>query len=339
MHPLNQVVADVHGVGVFGQQLHSECVAIAGGFKSLVPPARAFEQRRADGLRRAAVEVVDDGLDGIAHGRAGVLFLQTMPGDEVFFERVAERRGEVAEGFAEVPGARIEEARLVAGARKLDQGMMLADGDRLRRWRHLTNVIARFALGHREGERRFHFGVLREAFGTGQIDGGARSVDVISALFGFAQGLGYAVRVVKEKCRGIHQHAAIVFGLGLEAPQHGTGEGFLHRAALIGVGGVSAEGRMHFHQQDLRAATLEADQARTAGLSAVEADVVRSNARGKRIDVKKVGVEAGDFHPQLAGLGLPIEGNEAVQFVVASGFGGDGGNGFVLGEGGQRQEE
>ena len=62
MHPLDHVIADVHEVGAFRHQLEAERVAIARRFERLVPPAAAFEQRGTDGLGRAAVEIIDDGL-------------------------------------------------------------------------------------------------------------------------------------------------------------------------------------------------------------------------------------------------------------------------------------
>src|SRR4051794_25781255 len=37
MHPVDQIVAYVHRVGAFRENLHPKCILIAGGFKGLVP--------------------------------------------------------------------------------------------------------------------------------------------------------------------------------------------------------------------------------------------------------------------------------------------------------------
>ena len=66
VHPVDHVVADVHGVGALGQHGHLEGIAEAGGFEGLVPPACALDQRLADVFGRARVHPVLDGLDGIA---------------------------------------------------------------------------------------------------------------------------------------------------------------------------------------------------------------------------------------------------------------------------------
>ena len=72
MHPLDHVVANVHGVGAFGEDFDDEGVFEAGGLEGLVPPGCAFDQRGSDGLGRAAVHVVNEGLDGLADGGVGV---------------------------------------------------------------------------------------------------------------------------------------------------------------------------------------------------------------------------------------------------------------------------
>ena len=78
--PLDHVVAEVHGVGVFGQEFDAEGVFVAGGFEGLVPPAGAFEEGGADGFGRAAIEVIDDGFYGFAEFCGGIFFLQAVTG-------------------------------------------------------------------------------------------------------------------------------------------------------------------------------------------------------------------------------------------------------------------
>ena len=98
MDPLDDVVADVHGVGVGGEEVDAEgALSPACGLEGLVPPAGAFEQGGADGLGCAAIDVVLDGGYGLAGGLAGgVFFDEAMAGDELLIERRAERGGVVA---------------------------------------------------------------------------------------------------------------------------------------------------------------------------------------------------------------------------------------------------
>ena len=62
MHPLDDVVTNVHGVDAFGQQLHAVRVLIPGGFECLGPPARTVQQRGTDRLGCAPAETVIFGV-------------------------------------------------------------------------------------------------------------------------------------------------------------------------------------------------------------------------------------------------------------------------------------
>ncbi len=64
-------------------------------------------------------------------------------------------------------------------------------------------------------------------------------------------------------------------------------------------------------------------------LAAVEAEVVGAGAVGEGVGVEDVwavavGVEVGNFEVELAGLGVPVEWEVAVDVLHACGFGGDG---------------
>ena len=97
VHPLDDVVADIERVGVFGQKLDPEGVFIAGRLEGLGPPGRAFDQGVADQGRCAAVEIVDDGLDhGAAFGRR-VDALQPVPDRVGAADRLVERCSHVVE--------------------------------------------------------------------------------------------------------------------------------------------------------------------------------------------------------------------------------------------------
>ncbi len=96
VNPLDHVVADVHGVGAFGQDFDAKGVPETGSLKCLRPPVGAFDQRGANGLGRAAIDVVDDGLDRLADGGLGVALLQPVARNEPLIETLAERHGVVA---------------------------------------------------------------------------------------------------------------------------------------------------------------------------------------------------------------------------------------------------
>ena len=65
-------------LGPFRQHLHAEGADEARGLEGLVPPGGPFEQRAADGLGHAPVEVVDEGLDRLGALGGGVLLLETV---------------------------------------------------------------------------------------------------------------------------------------------------------------------------------------------------------------------------------------------------------------------
>ena len=92
MHPLDVVVADIHGIGIGGQHFDTEGVAESGRFEGLVPPAGAFEQRGADRFGRARIDVIDDGLYRIAHRCVGILLLQAMANNETLLQGLTDWR-------------------------------------------------------------------------------------------------------------------------------------------------------------------------------------------------------------------------------------------------------
>src|ERR1044072_385021 len=95
MHPLNDVVTHVHRFHVGMHDSNAKRILVTKRLERLAPPARTFEQRRAHRFRRAAIDVVNDWLYGLADGRARIFLLQTMPRDETFRDWIFDRRGEV----------------------------------------------------------------------------------------------------------------------------------------------------------------------------------------------------------------------------------------------------
>ena len=136
MHPLNHVITNVHRIGISRHDFDAKRVSISGSFKCLVPPTRAFDQSRAHRFGRAAVDVVNDGLNRIARGRRWILFLQAMMIDITLDDWFADRRGEIHVLSSKVSGARIVEARFESRRRQFDERNMLANRDRLGHRRH-----------------------------------------------------------------------------------------------------------------------------------------------------------------------------------------------------------
>src|SRR5258708_4020406 len=117
MHPLDDVVAHVHRVGAGRHQLHAKRVAITGGLESLVPPARSFDQRRAHWFGRAAIDVIDDGLDRIAHRGRRIFLLQAVVTEVAFSDRLADWRRKVHEANPGISGTWVINAGLKTGWR------------------------------------------------------------------------------------------------------------------------------------------------------------------------------------------------------------------------------
>src|SRR5208282_5823142 len=66
-NPLDDVIANIHGVDTLRQQLHLKCVVVSGRGESLVPPGCAFDDGGAYGLWYGAIHVINDGCYRFAH--------------------------------------------------------------------------------------------------------------------------------------------------------------------------------------------------------------------------------------------------------------------------------
>ena len=281
MYPLDHVIADVHGVGVGGEDVDLEgAFGPAGGLESLVPPACAFEQGGADGLGRAIIDVVLDGRFGLAGGAAGGVFLvEAVADDELLVELGAERGGVVAVGSREVAGAGVVAAWDEAGAGKLEEGLVLVEGEGVWVGGDVGDEARAAAASGGglccKGEEGLDFGVLGKGFGSGQVDGGAGGVEPIGALLEAGEGFDNAVRVAEEEVGGVDENGAGGVGrLDLEAGEYGLRERLADGEDLGGVGAGAAEVLVGFDEQDLGTGALEADDAAFGGLAAVEAEVV-----------------------------------------------------------------
>ncbi len=165
MHPLDDVVAHVHRIDTFGQELNPVGVLVAGRLEGLVPPARALEQRGAHGLGRTAIEVVDNRLDGLADRGGRVFLLEPMAPPEIHDQRVTNRCRVVGEAAVVVTqpdhtGTRIVGQRLVVVVREANKRVMDMHGQRRGVGHDGWQIRPRRATDQRDD--RFHFGIVRE---------------------------------------------------------------------------------------------------------------------------------------------------------------------------------
>jgi hypothetical protein len=179
-----------------------------------------------------------------------------------------------------------------------------------------------------EGELGFDFGVFREAFGVVERDGGASGVYFIAALVEGGEGFGDAVDVVEEVVGRINQDSRAVgaFGLDLEAPEDGGGEGLRDRELLGGVSGAAAEGLVGLDEEHFGTNALEVQDDAFGDLAAVEPEIVGARAVRQGVGVDEVravagGVEVRDFEVELAGACVPVEREVAVDVLHTRYFG------------------
>ncbi len=285
-------------------------VAPAGGLERLVPPRGPFQQRRADRLGDAGIQVVDDRLDRLEDGRGGIPGLEPVAGDEPLRERLADRRGVVLVVDPEISRPGIVRTRLVARFRRGHERVALADGDRLRRGGHLAHPRPRPVAGERQHD--LDLGVSREPLRARQMDRAPRRVDAELSLTGAAQRFERPERVGEEELGGVDQDAPVGLGGDLEAGDHRRGERLLDRPRLGRVVAHGAEPVVGLDQQRLRAVALEPDDPGRAELVAVDADVVRPHPGRHRHHVDQLLAGPRDLQPQLPLARVPVERQEPV---------------------------
>ena len=218
MDPVDDVVPDVHRVGVRRQHLHLEAVDVAGGLEGLVPPRGALDERLPDWFRRAVVHVVDDGCHRLRPRGRRVLLLQAMPRNPSHLERRGDRRGVVVDRLRIEPDAGIEGSRRVAGPRQFHQRIVFAHAHHGRRRRRLAHQRARHVVSSQR-QADLDFRVLREGPGARQIERAAAVVHTVAPLPGRPETAGYAVGISQEESGRVHQDATGLFCVNDEAPE------------------------------------------------------------------------------------------------------------------------
>jgi hypothetical protein len=148
---------------------------------------------------------------------------------------------------------------------------------------------------------------------------------------GGGEGFGDVVRVAEEEVSGVNEDGGGlvggvgVFGFDFEAPEDAFRKGLADGEALGGVRGAGAEVEIGLDEEDFAADAGKVDDAALAQLAAVEADIVGTEAVGQLVEEEDVVVGLGDFHEELAGMGVPKEGEEAGAGFETGDAGGNGG--------------
>ena len=334
MDPVDHVVADVERADAFRQHLHLEGVAVARRGEGLIPPARAFDERRSDRLGRAGIDVVDDRLNRIADRRRWLLLLQPVPGDELLRHRLAERSREVVVRDPEKPGARIVGAGRIRRIGQLDDRVMNANAgglagrgdaaDALEETARPAAASAAAASAARttgprlphERQLRLHFAVLRKSHRHRQVDRAAPGLEAVRA---WLQPAGDVVGIAHEEVGEVDQHVAVAGAGDLKRPQHRPRERLVHVLDLRGVLAGAAELVVRLHHQQPRPDAFELDDPRSGQRAAIDADVVRAETGAKAGGVQHLDIELRDFDEQPAAGLIPVHREEPVDLLHAAG--------------------
>ena len=169
------------------------------------------------------------------------------------------------------------------------------------------------ALPH-ERQLGFHLGVLRKSERHRRVDRAARGVESIGAR---PQPRSHVVAVAHEVLGEVDEQPFARGGGDREAPEDRSRERVTHGARFGGIGRQGTELIVRLHHEHLRSGAFELDDARPGQDAAIEPDVVRAEARGEPGRVEHFGVELRNLEPQPAGAFVPVEWEEAVDFLQA----------------------
>ena len=316
VHPVDDVVADVQGVGALRHDLHAIGVLEAGGLEGLGPPAGALLQGRADRLRRGAVHVVDDGLldGGDRLGRVGLLQSEAMR--QAHGDVLVQRRGIVIDDGIEAPRARIEDPRDVARLRQLDQAVAHGERDQLGVRGDVAHLGARGVGG--EGLAGLELQVQGEHLHRGGI--GHRQVGHLfeALLAGPLQVAGDVLHVAGQEAGEVHKHAAVGHhSLDLAGPDGGDGEGVVGGGLFVGGGAGRPEARVLVLGDHLLAEAAEHQDLAAPDPRPVEPDRRRAKPGLERGDIEKAAIHAGcvgggQGHENAALVLVDIDGDQAI---------------------------
>ena len=124
---MDHVVSDILSVCAGRQLSDLKSIYETGSVKSLIPPARPFDQGGFDWLGRAGVDVVDDRLHGLGSGGIRILFLQPVPGYQPDLQVFVNACTVILNGRSISADARVCQTNPEIVIRQFHQGMMLPE--------------------------------------------------------------------------------------------------------------------------------------------------------------------------------------------------------------------
>src|SRR5271169_3977679 len=131
--------------------------------------------------------------------------------------------------------------------------------------------------------------------------------------------------VAHEERGRVDQNPIVVFGCNLESPKNRLSERILNGPTLGGIVAAGAVAEIELLEKHSGADALELDDAAFAELTAIKADIVRSDAGGERVEKEKLGVPARNLEPDLSFALIPVRGEEPIELLELFCFVGDGG--------------
>ena len=183
--------------------------------KGLVPPARAFKQRRAHGLRRSWIQVVNDRFDRLADFRLRVYLLQAVTTREIDHQWGTYLCRIVCKSLAVIAQpddarTRLVGKRLVVVVRKTNKGMM-----HMHRHRRIVRRYGRQVGPGRFTKQRhngFNFGVVGKGFGARQVDRRTRRVYGKLTFIPRSKPVRNAMRIAQEEIGAIDDNGVAIAG-------------------------------------------------------------------------------------------------------------------------------
>src|SRR5882724_1803746 len=315
--PLDDVVAEIHGVGALGQQLDPEAALQARAVERLHPEAGALERRASDRLGNAAIDVVDQRIPDRARGIGGVLPLETMPGDPPALERRLDRLRVVLEADREEVHAGIELPRPITVVRERRERQVLPDGEgatvRHDRIDDMAGPVLRL-----KGEGELELGVQGITAGRALMDEGSVPGEGVDALTGARELPDHIEPIAPEELGGIDQYPITLLGDERQCRHRTGGERLGYRAGVSRVVREGATVAPILQDDDLcRADRLEARHIAATSTAAVEADGIRAQAGRERSAEEEPGPFFRELEPDAARTLVEHDGNQSIPALEA----------------------
>ena len=219
MHPVDHVVADVHRIGIRRQHPDLKRVTKTGCFESLIPPRSSLDQRVLYVFWSAAVDVINDRLYRLAHGRAWVFFLEAVTRDPAFFKLLIDIRPVIVKPGRINADTRVKFSRAIAIVRQLVKRMTFADCNVTAGRRDLANQIVSFSVC-RKRNGRLDFGIFGKPFRVWQIQSTTALVKAVTALTCLIYAVADAVCIAYQKARRVNQDAVAIARLDFKTPNN-----------------------------------------------------------------------------------------------------------------------